>query len=460
MFAALAGWGFLEARKIVKSDPFADFRTSANQQNIDQPVVTLRDTKLRGYQDDKLILTADADSIAISRDRNVYVARQLTKGEFKENEKTTWAFQADRGVWQDQVKSLALEGNIQAKTEDFDLKLQKLEYSNLTQDLVVPVPIKGKFFKGDVEAKNLKINLKTKKWEMNSILWTGALSAQIQDVPLPKRERWVLTGKSGFGEKDRSTWLVATARSTDVEIRADKIEQFTDANTKKEVIIASGNVRYFSPEANLLCDRVTAFREERRAILEGRVTMLIKPESDAVLKPEPLQPMRPVLPEEIGTRPGASGAPSGTDSALRQSDNLRRYPVRVLAERIEYWYRPGERKALITGRPQARQELPDGEWRMVWAPRAEWNGETDRLNMIGTEKKQEVRMRASNGDAYRCDTFTMSTLKDVTSWSMSNGTGEMEIEEDELPTPGSGSSGGGVSPPPNPGLSGPISGRT
>lgn len=449
----------LGARRALTADPFADFRIQNQSAMDEKPAVVLEDTLLRGYRDGKETLVARVDRLEMTRDRNVVRATRLVDGIFRENDKTVWKFEADRGLWQDQLQALQLEGNIRARSENMDLKVQKVEYSHLTQDFRVPDQVKGRLFQGELEGRDLKLNFKTSKWSVQDVQWVGLIAQnQTADAPapVPTNRPWKFTAKSASGEsQDREIYFEARATNGEVEIRADKIERIIEAGTRREILIATGNVRYFGQDANMLCERVTVFRQERRAVMEGRVTMLIKPESEAGLKPEPLQPLRPIVPEEIAIGRPSANPPTRTpaDDELRRTDNRRKYPVRVLAQRIEYWYGQGQKRAVATGNPQARQELPEGRWRMIWSPRADWDGEAEFLTLTGAKGKQEVRVRQSNGDAARADMFGVSTARDNERWTADNVSAEGEVDDEEIPGTTGGS--GGTQTNPNK-ISGPI----
>ena len=438
--------GIVGIRRVLQGDPFAEFKPKPEDPS--KAVVTMNDAVLQGYQDGKLILRADAGKLEITRDRNIYRATKLRNGSFRQDAKAVWSFVADRGVWQDQVKRLFLEKSIRAWNKDFDLKGERLDYSNLSGEMLIPEAVRGKFYTGNIETTHLKYNFKTKKWDSGRVAWIGTV-ASIDEVPVQQSAQskpWILTSEGpSSGEKDKWTFLKATAKNGEVEIRADKIERYLPAEGRPETLVATGNVRYFGQEANLLCDRVTIFRQERRAILEGKVNMLIKPESERGVKVEPLQPMRPVLPDEIAR----GGEPPKSTDELRSLDNRRKYPARVLADRIEYWYTKGQRRALATGSPQARQELPEGQWRMIWAPRAEWDGENERMKLLGKVDQQDVRATFSDGTTVRAETFTFSTARDIEIWSATKAEFKGTVDDDELPE---GGNGGGKSPP----LKGPI----
>lgn len=460
----LAGSTWL-VQRILSGDPLAEFRPRAIGASGEEPAtVVIENTTLEAFDGARPVIQAQAARLEITRDRQIYRAIQLRNGKVFDGDKLAFEFEAGRGVWNDVSKFLSLQEAIRIRNADMDLSLSRLEFDQKANQLRSLDPLRGQLFRGKVAARTLQLDLRTRQWQIEGISWQGRPPQQTEGVPIPAKEEWIFEAQSASGESDRSmTYLQAKATSTDVHIRADKIERFLETGTNREVLVATGNVRYFSPDANLICDKVTVFRRERRAILEGRVTMLIKPEQEAGLRVEPLEPMRPLVPEEIASaRPGPPPT-NPSDDELRRTDNRRKYPVRVLAERIEYFYAEGQRRALISGSPQARQELPGGRWRMIWAPRAEWDGENEILRLLGDRSKQQVRMMQSNGDRARADVFGISTARDVERWTGENLQFQGAVDDEDLPTPpsnsgsggsgsgqnnGQGNGGGGTPPPP------------
>jgi lipopolysaccharide export system protein LptA len=234
-----------------------------------------------------------------------------------------------------------------------------------------------------------------------------------------------------------------------VIIKANQVER----NVKTDVVVATGNVSYFSKKVNLLCDKVTIYRKEKRAVLEGNVSMLIKPEDQEKLEEVALAPLRPIVPEEIAnSRPAPptekSDQEKQLDDEVRSNQNRRKYPVQVLAAKIEYWYGEGSRRADITGAPQARQELPAGRWRQVWAYKAHYDGEKETLRLDSSPGHKETRIMTSLGDDIHANWFEVSTKEEDDAWSAEALDGIFVPDDNEIPKePGSdkkkGTGGGG-----------------
>jgi hypothetical protein len=158
------------------------------------------------------------------------------------------------------------------------------------------------------------------------------------------------------------------------------------------------------------------YRREKRAVLTGHVHMLVKPKDQEKLDLSELRPFTPMVPDSIAAkRPAAppsqeSQQQKDLQEELRSSKTLRKYPLHLSADRIEYWYRKGNRHAVITGSPQAMQELPDADhWRRAWAYKALYNGETEKLDLQSAPGKRDARMKNSLGDDLTAKWFQVST---------------------------------------------------
>ncbi|HLO99330.1 MAG TPA: hypothetical protein VK171_12100, partial [Fimbriimonas sp.] len=165
-----------------------------------------------------------------------------------------------------------------------------------------------------------------------------------------------------------------------------------------------------------------------------------------------LSPLPPVVPESISsTRPPAPDNEDAkrTEDQIRSSKNLRKYPLSITANQIEYWYKKGERRAKITGSPQGRQELPEG-WRYVWAGSAFYDGEKELLTLESAPGKTEVILKNSLGDELFGVWGQLSTKEDDDEYSFKKGKGKITTRDDDdggTPPPGNSGGGGGLTGP-------------
>ena len=184
--------------------------------------------------------------------------------------------------------------------------------------------------------------------------------------------------------------------------------------------------------------------------------MLVKPkekQEEPATETE-LTPLPPAVPDSISsTRPPAPDDETAKkkEDEIRGMKNLRQYPLVVLAPAIEYWYKKGERRAVITGSPQARQDLPDKGWRYVWADNAKYDGEKESLALFSAPTKQDVILKNSLGDELYGVSGVLSTKEDDDTYSFKKGRGKLATRDEDLPASdkdkgkgGGGTTGGGA----------------
>jgi hypothetical protein len=465
----LIAWSTIALRRIATIDPFASIRSTMNPRKNEEVTVQLGDVSVRFYEEAKLRGQARVGRLGITRDRMSLQCFAVTDGVYYTAKGDPFRFSASEAVWSQVGRTFEGRKAARVWAKDLDLKVEQFAYNQTSKIISVPGPLKGKLSGGDVEANGFWYQLTDNSYRLGPLTWVGQLD-QVPDAE-KKGSRWTIKAQSTSRASGSDVEVSKNAWATDgdVIIKAALVER----NVKTDVVVATGKVPYFSKKANLLCDKVTIYRKEKRAVLEGNVSMLIKPEDQERLEEVELQPLRPIVPEEIAA--GRPAAPTGKtdeekqlDDEVRSTQSRRKYPVAVLAARIEYWYREGERRAEITGAPQAKQDLAGGRWRQVWAFKGYYDGEKETLRLDSTPTNKDVRIMTSLGDDIRAKWFEVSTKEDDDAWSAEDLDGVFVADEDEIPkapgsnkgTGGAGGSatGGGGSQPP-PGLRGPIGGR-
>jgi hypothetical protein len=329
-------------------------------------------------------------------------------------------------------------------------------YNEATETLTVPHLIRGKLFEGDVEAYRLVYRTALDAYTVGPITWKGDLShlamasekkglltikGDLPKTPPSSKKRtggrrWTIKAEGASRPPgDIETWTKAEATDGEVIIRADKLER----NIKTDVIIASGNVRYFSKDMNALCEKVTVFRNEKRAIIEGDIQATVKPEENAKLEAVEITPIRPVVPPEIAqkrpTPPKRTLEDRRLDSEVHSAASRRKYPILIWAQRVEYWYAKGQRRAIIKGSPQAHQELTKGRWRHIWTHAAYYDGEKETLKLVSSAEKKDTRVRTSLGDDMLAKWFQISTREGDDTWSGEGIEGDVFVDQEETEEP-------------------------
>lgn len=439
--------------QIMRLDPFAEFRTQGR--DPDRITLSFGDVLYRRYQSGRLVASARIDRVEVDAQRRFFRARGLREGVVYSGGKGDPAvrFEAAEGVWNTYGREFVVSKGATLWGEDFRLRVQEFRFLETSQELVVPGKIEGRLADGTIEAQSLIYNVDSRFALLGPSVWTGRLQ------PPESEAKTTWTIKTSEIQQRGDVQVASDAEATDGEIIVKA--KYIERNVKTDVIVATGEVQYFSRDTNVLAEKATVYRREKRAVIEGNVTVLVKAEDDETVAVVPLAPFRPVVPPEIAReRPPAPRTDQDRelDRQLRSPDNWRQYPVQLYAQRVEVFYERGQRRAIATGEPQARQDLPGGRWRMLWAHRAVYDGEADRLRLESEGDDQGVRFLTSIGDDLVANWFEISTKEGEDAWSASRVSGVVVPDEEDLPQR-EGERGPNRNPPPAgppPGLRGPI----
>lgn len=400
-----------------KVDAFASLRDRETAGLEDRVGVQLEGVRLRHYEKGKLVTKADIQTVKGSRDRGFLELENVTNGVIQGGARKV-DFSAKHAIWDSRNKVLRAERGADVKTPEAQLSTPVIEFNRQTKEVVAPKPLKGTLLTGQAQTERLEMNLATGKFRTGAATWQGDLRrAKLIQEEVPGKTTWRINADSidSVDEKAQTvTYKSADATDGEVLIKAPEVT----VNRKTNVILAKGRVFYYSARANLMANTATIFRNERRAVMEGEVVMLVKPKDEearkAGPKEEPLPPFKPMVPAEVkAAAPTAGNGPSEEEKALdrklKSGETVREFPVVILAKKIDYFYARGKRRAEVEGEPQARQELPGSRWRQVWARHATYDGEAETLLLKGEAGKRETRMKNSLGEEFEAESFLLHT---------------------------------------------------
>lgn len=463
---AFAGTGIASIfyiQAFAQIDPLLKMRRGAVI-SPDQMGISLGNVHLVQYRGDKKVAEATVDKVFIPSDRSQFQLSQVHDATyFAENGKKV-QFSAPKAVWNATGRIMTANEGVRMWNTDMDLRTAVFRINERQQTLYMPGRIVGNFYKGKLLANNLSYNISDKYAKFGPVSWDGNLALNLQDDGTAVRKQWKIESAGGdyTDKKGIQTFTKGTATDFDIIVKADLIvlEKSTD------IVTATGNVRYYSPKANVSCEKAVIYRKEKRAVLTGAVDMLVKPkEKQTKAVVEEIPPFKPVVPKEIAEeRPAApptqaSGQSNPLDDDLQNAKTLRSYPTAITAARIEYWYARGSRRAVISGGPQARQDLPEGRWRHMWAHEAFYDGEKEFLTLKSRPGKADARAQTSIGDDVIAESVVVSTKEDED---------DLEAKGVKATVYGKSDEDGGVGPkPPDPikpktgggGLQGPINNK-
>lgn len=399
-----------------KIDPLQNLRKKGIT-TPDQMGIKLKDVHMVQYRGSRRVTEAKVDLAFITSDRSEYRMQGVQNGAYIAEDGKRVHFSSPHAVWRPNRRILDADKGARLWNADMDLKTPKFRINESRNTLYIPGQFGGTFFKGSLKSNNLLYDMREQVATVGPTHWDGNLALTLQEGDKPAQKRWEFDSSKGvFRVKgDIRTWEKGTASDGEIIIQADTIEH----NNKTDVVTATGHVRYFSPKANLTCEKAVIYRKEKRAVLTGSVDMLVKPK-DKQTKAEIVEipPFRPMVPLDIAKdRPDAPPTTRDPqqkklDEDLQNPKTLRDYPMAITAAKIEYWYGKGNRHAIVTGDPQARQELPEGRWRHVWAFQAFYDGEKETLKMDSRPGQTETHLQTSLGDDILAEEVTVSTKED------------------------------------------------
>ena len=361
---------------------------------------------------------------------------QSDKGEFQ--------YDAASATYDRPARTLTVRAGARIHNKDMDLKAPEFTYLEESKQLKASGAIVGRFFGGQLAASSLTYEVGVGNYHLGPIVWEGEMASPLQEATgETQKSRWKIKSQSMDHKDGHDYFENAEATDGDVIVSAPKIER----DVKTDSITATGRVRYFSVKANLICDKCVVYRKEKRAVLTGNVQMLVKAQDQEKLEVQEIPPFRPMVPDEISeVRPPAPPVEDkGADQEVRSAETRRKYPIAVLAAKIEYWYKKGNRKAVITGSPQARQDLSAGRWRAIWTTTAYYDGEAESLKLESPKGKQSTRLKTSLGDDILCGSAWISTKEKDDAYKLYDLAGSFNPDEDIVPpTTTTGGGGGGL----------------
>ena len=416
---AFLQWSFVELKTLSRINPFDQYRTSSDELDP-RFVVSLEETEFRHYKGPLLQASANVGRLDVMNDEHTIDLHAVRDGMMVRDGRK-YHFDATDANYMSASSLLTVRSNAHLSGSDFDLRSDNLTFDGNREILDVVSPVSGKFHGGDLVAATFHYVVPSGYFKATKITYNGPVDfdADLRQATQAKRTHWDFHCDNMEQSKtDKNVLLYSAGDATDGEIIVSA--PHFESNNKTDVLVATGGIKYFSAKSNVIADKITVFRKEKRAVLEGHVQMLVKPkkDEDAPPKVEVIPPFTPSVPESIST--GRAPAPNTDleaqkkqDETVRSAKNIHDYPMVVVCDRIEYFYEKGKRSANISGHPQARQELPEGAWRYIWASSAKYDGEAETMLLRNSApNKKDVRLKNSIGDDIIAIEITVSTKDD------------------------------------------------
>lgn len=447
--AAVAGL-VVSLQMLVMRDPFARFKGKDLLANIGIQMIGVQ---AQHYVGAKLVAVADVERIDVRQDRQFLDFKGIRNGKFltKQGE---FSFSGDSADFNEYTHQLSVTSGAKLSGKNVAVVTPAFMYDQNTGILSMPGTVEGRLYEGNLHAANFEYDSGHDSYTAHHIVWIGALpkdmAAEVAQQGGSNRNYWSIRGDEAHTANGKQTFTNASATDGNILVKAPLVER----DEKTDVITATGTVHYFGEKANVICDKAVVYRKEKRAVFTGHVHMLVKPKDQEKLDLTEIPPYRPPVPAAIAdSRPAApqdaeTQQEQDLDDELRSSKTTRKYPIHVKAEKIEYWYEQGERHAIITGDPQAYQELAGGRWRRLAADSANYDGEKELLSLLSFSKdKKGVHAVDSIGDAMLASKCVLSTKEDDDQMDAYDSEGQYVTEDQDLSKQNTGGSSGSGSQP-------------
>jgi len=452
---------YLHAAELGSRDPFAELRDESNT-GINQSVgIRLKDVGLKAYHAGKLLSSSRTDLVDISKDRQLFTLTGMHDGVYIQNGKP-FHYEASQGLWRANARQLTITGSARVHNADLDLSSSSIVLDQDKHSLRALDAISGRLYKGSIRAVGFLLDTDTHDFTTGHAEYRGDLTSFQKGEPQSEsadKKVWTVSGEGVKSKGPTTYYWKGVAQDDEILIKADLVAQ----NQTTDIVVATGNVKYFSGKADVTADKATVYRKEKRVVLVGHVTIYVKAKADQdkppreesvpeVQRTDPDQvvPVQDLKVGQISADPkgvGAKSIPPQTaqqppvkppvanplqkpasakdanakpqtpedkklDDDLRTGKTIRQYPIIIICDQVEDWYGKGNRHAHVVGKPQGRQELPGSRWRYVWASTADYDGEHDELTLYSSKGKVDVRMKNSKGDDLTGAEFTVSTKDD------------------------------------------------
>ncbi|MHB8637534.1 MAG: hypothetical protein ACYC96_13780 [Fimbriimonadaceae bacterium] len=415
-------------------DPFASMRGPSGALN---PIeIEFHDVNMKHWRQGRLVTSGRIGRIDVHRDHQQFDLYDVSNGVYRTAD-ARFRYEGAHATWLAGSQRLEADGGVHVIGKNFDLRAPGFQSDNRTNLVHIGGPATGTLDGGQTKVVEVAYNLADDSYSTGPIEWTGklAINTQQPDKSGPPsqggqssdssvRDWHIVAGKTIHDKGKNGLVHYVSFRGTDgVSIVQAPKGTYDRA---KDIVTSEGPVKYWGEKANLVCDHLVIYRKEERAVATGNVVIYIKPEDNQTLDDKmEVPPFRPAVPDSISKdRPPA---PMGSDQhskdlveELRSSETFKKYPATVRADKIVYWYKKGERHAIITGSPQAQQELPEGRWRMAWTHRALYDGEKETLTLISSPGARDTRMKNSLGDDGTATTYVFSTKDGDDSYEADN----------------------------------------
>ncbi len=364
--------------RLQQIDPFARLNPAYAQAGMGNVVVRFSETEIRARQLNRLLWRMKVQRIDLARDRQTWLVDGVREAVLYEDGRPAWRLTAagaryegasrflqiaeahlkgdpvqlycSQATWRDQTRELQCAGTVRGSLRDGEFTAQSLRYLGWEKRLI---------------AEQVHLLIHT---SLQPIAFLQEEPSRTQANDRQTRTRRVEVTFQRIEEQQGKTRIGEglVIRDGDTVMTADRAEQDIEA----QIIHATGNLRVTDPRVELSADRLTIELKDKRAVLEGNVTILVKPKQSEQANAQPVEEETRSLRTEM------------------------REPVQITCDRAENLYQ--KKIITLTGNLKMVQTLREsGKTRTLTAEKAVYNSRTEQVQLVGKvyavdEKGQEL----------------------------------------------------------------------
>lgn len=421
-------------KKLASFDPFSKFTGKWSDPFGNNIGSVMDNVDIGVYEKGLPVVTFRTNRLTIRRDKQFLQLQSVSNGKIYEKGKPTANFYAGLASYDRAKEQVNVSRGATLAAADYTLQTAALVLDRGTKTIKAESGVSGTYKNGTLSAATFRLDFGGRKASATNIVWKGKVRFQnkTQDT------RDVQIRSPRFEQTSESVYVYYDAEASDRDsiMRAKKITW----DQKDDVITLEGSCEYYGPDAIISAPKVVVYHKEKRAVATGEVRMFVKPQKQkGVLAAEPIPPAQPVLPpgmkQPLGAEDTLKKQQQEIDDELRSGKSFRKYPVIVTCNKIEYTYSKGNKKAIISGSPRARQQLRAGSWRELTAPKAIYEEEKELLTLLSEVGGRDVKMTNSAGDSFTAEKLEISTVEGQERLSGTRLEGVIKVKEESSGSP-------------------------
>jgi lipopolysaccharide export system protein LptA len=374
-------------RIIQQQDPFARFSHDFAQSGLGDVGVRLENVEILFRHDEKPIAQFSAHRVDLHRTRDFWWVYQVRDAKLYQEGKLFAKATADYLEYRSIRQEVYVSGNPQItllnnrwlKDKPIRATVSAMLWNLKKRTLQSEGAVQLRWQGGQAETESLSMNLSNRSVELGAgfiRLTAGSIPARLSTF-LPLGSQSATQNNQKQQRELKITWK-GRARSQDDVLKVSELQvldgdtemraKSAELDNEQQHVIATGDLQLRDPRAELTGDKLEAWLDQKRAMLTGSVRLLVKPKLSEEQKP-------------AGEKKTETGAQPPEEEEKFTLENIKKYPVMITCDQIEYFYR--KKTATLNGNLKATQTLKNGKIRTLTAEKADYDQKKEILTLTG-----------------------------------------------------------------------------